>query len=319
MREYVKAEDRHWVLKREHLPEKGDVWLDLDLTDLPGEEWKTVPEFEDYQVSNKGRVKCRKRIVNWGNSEKEQPERIVKQSQFAGVSKYNTYLGVDITSSGKKKHYQTHVLVLMCFKPNTSGQKLESNHIDGDNFNNCVDNLEWCSHSDNIFHSYKNKLDPKGKPVIDTTTGKIYYSINEAARDLGVNADVLARSVKQDSLVNQLFGKYSKIRYLENQEDDEDDKVFLDEVWRDVLGFEGVYQISNYGRVKRLSHTFIKFDGKSCVLKEKFLNIHSKENHPPFGYVILKEGEQYKEFLVKKLLLQVFTEDEIKTEEEFNQ
>lgn len=28
--------------------------------------------------------------------------------------------------------------------------------------------------------------------------------------------------------------------------------ILENELWRDVLGFEGIYNVSNYGRVKRL-------------------------------------------------------------------
>ena len=38
----------------------------------------------------------------------------------------------------------------------------------------------------------------------------------------------------------------------------------MNEVWRDVVGYEGLYQVSNFGRVKRLSaeNIVIRFDGK---------------------------------------------------------
>lgn len=45
------------------------------------------------------------------------------------------------------------------------------------------------------------------------------------------------------------------------------------EVWKDVNGFEGLYMISNKGRLKRLETTYYREkDGKRCLLKEKILN-----------------------------------------------
>lgn len=35
------------------------------------------------------------------------------------------------------------------------------------------------------------------------------------------------------------------------------------EIWKDIDGFEGYYQVSNFGRVKRLARTVIRGNGKS--------------------------------------------------------
>lgn len=34
--------------------------------------------------------------------------------------------------------------------------------------------------------------------------------------------------------------------------------VFIDEKWVDIIGYEGIYQVSNFGRIKSLKRTFIK-------------------------------------------------------------
>lgn len=45
----------------------------------------------------------------------------------------------------------------------------------------------------------------------------------------------------------------------------------MTEAWKDVVGYEGVYQVSNYGRVKRLTYRTKRSDGSSRLLKEKIL------------------------------------------------
>lgn len=67
---------------------------------------------------------------------------------------------------------------------------LEVNHIDGNKHNNSLDNLEWCSHSNNTKHAIKNglfkpyKLPPyrhEGRKVRIVETGEIFGSLTDCA------------------------------------------------------------------------------------------------------------------------------------------
>ena len=41
-----------------------------------------------------------------------------------------------------------------------------------------------------------------------------------------------------------------------------------DEIWKDIENFEGIYQISNFGRVKRLAQKIIKpFRNEEIILR----------------------------------------------------
>lgn len=65
------------------------------------------------------------------------------------------------------------------------------------------------------------------------------------------------------------------------------------EEWRTICGYEGLYQVSNYGKVKSL-----KYD------KEKILKFGKKKN----GYlfvILCKEGKK-KQFLVHRLVVNAF-------------
>lgn len=42
-----------------------------------------------------------------------------------------------------------HRLVLLAFRPVKNSRELEVNHIDGNKINNCLENLEWCTSSEN--------------------------------------------------------------------------------------------------------------------------------------------------------------------------
>ena len=73
------------------------------------------------------------------------------------------YLQVQIMRNGKRYTRYVHRLVAECFVANPNGFT-EINHIDGDKKNNNAENLEWCSHSENLRHAYKPGLKPNTTP-----------------------------------------------------------------------------------------------------------------------------------------------------------
>ena len=117
----------------------------LTLEDLDGEIWKPIAGFDDYQVSNFGRVKSFK-----------QGKTIIRKPQLRGK-----YLSVDLYIDGKEKYIFVHVLVAKAFIPNLEG-KPEVNHDDGNKFNCHVSNLYWATGSENVQHAVKNGLKKSG-------------------------------------------------------------------------------------------------------------------------------------------------------------
>lgn len=66
------------------------------------------------------------------------------------------YLQFGLRVGGKHVNFRVHRLVAENFLER--GQFSEVNHIDGNKLNNHVQNLEWCSRTDNIQHSYDMEL-----------------------------------------------------------------------------------------------------------------------------------------------------------------
>lgn len=73
------------------------------------------------------------------------------------------------------------------------------------------------------------------------------------------------------------------------------------EIWKDVLGFEGLYQVSSYGRVKSLNRSVWSKSNKSyskikgTILK---LDIHDK----PYAQIGLSKDGKIKKYLVHRLV-----------------
>ena len=77
------------------------------------------------------------------------------------------YYHIKMFVSGKRKNLKLHRLVAKAFIPNPENKPC-INHIDGNKLNNCVNNLEWCTHAENMTHASNTNLIPKTA----RTTGK---------------------------------------------------------------------------------------------------------------------------------------------------
>lgn len=71
------------------------------------------------------------------------------------------YHQVLLYENGKTKNAQVHRLMLMAFKPTKNMDSLQANHINGMKSDNRIQNLEWCTRSENLHHAYDTGLEKK--------------------------------------------------------------------------------------------------------------------------------------------------------------
>lgn len=90
------------------------------------------------------------------------------------------YLKVNLCIGGFQIDFKVHRLVAECFLEKLSGD-LEVNHKDCNKYNNCVSNLEWITHTENMKHGWANDLFDKGEDsYLAVLTEKEVSEIKEA-------------------------------------------------------------------------------------------------------------------------------------------
>ena len=99
------------------------------------------------------------------------------------------YKRVCLTLKGKRKHMSVHRLVSELFLDRTENRTFV-NHIDGKTGNNCAENLEWCTSSENMQHAADTgKIKMRKVRQLDLQGNEIavYPSVAEASRKTGTN------------------------------------------------------------------------------------------------------------------------------------
>lgn len=166
------------------------------------ERWRWINGYEGkYLVSNLGRVFSAPSSVHLDGY-------VLKQS----VGR-NGYLTVHLRKQGGEKRISVHRLVAEAFLPNVDG-KPEVNHKDGDKQNNCVDNLEWVTTSENKTHSIRVLGNPKPPRKTISTTRKLTDDQAQAIRLDSRTQATIAEEYGVSQMVVSLIkrGKTYKVR-----------------------------------------------------------------------------------------------------------
>lgn len=66
--------------------------------------------------------------------------------------------------------------------------------------------------------------------------------------------------------------------------------IKMEEIWKDIAGLEGMYQVSNLGRARSLDRTIVYKNGRKSFYKGKLLNNHV--NNGGYVYVSIRHSKR---------------------------
>jgi hypothetical protein len=173
---------------------------------------KTIPGFKRYEIDKTGKVYIK------GKDCIKQPFGI--PSGYVRIS-----LTADGDNSKLTKKFYIHRLVAEAWIPNPKNLPFV-NHINSNKEDNRVENLEWCTASQNMLHNSKSKGTGKRIYAFNSTTGKFYKSfesIKAAGREIGVDSTTITKVISGDRL---LAGGYF---WKQGDYDNEDDITDIEE------------------------------------------------------------------------------------------
>ena len=103
---------------------------------------------------------------------------------------------ITMSDNNCKKHFmQVHRVVLKTFNPIDNMDSMEVNHKDEDKTNNCLSNLEWTTHAENVRYGTGSQraVEPQKMRIKCLENGIVYNSMREASEELNISYGNLSR------------------------------------------------------------------------------------------------------------------------------
>ena len=200
--------------------------------------WKEFPDAQGYYISNLGNVFIKK-------SKKFPNGRLMIKGDFT-IDK-DGYARINFKrNDGVYTFAPVHRIVALSFLTKKEGKDIV-NHKDSDRLNNCVDNLEWVTQKENVYHSYqygKRRKNLEVKRTSILTPFQIsqipflrqYYSLKKISQLFNINY----------STMKNISIKYRKLT-KDNQQPSIYDKDYHINEGSTTISYESTSQANGYG------------------------------------------------------------------------
>jgi len=174
------------------------------------EEFKIIAGFENYSISNYGRIRRESNGMNAKAGTFKNPQ----------VNKKTGYTHVKVSGAEGKRSMSIHRLVATHFIPNPYDRR-EVDHIDRDKQNNHVDNLRWVTRRENMSNMVHNR---RIRPIIafpPDGSAPIYFETSKDAVDYiaGLTGLVYLQQGISNVLNKPRYTHYKKWKFKYKDED----------------------------------------------------------------------------------------------------
>jgi len=162
------------------------------------ERWKPVKDFPGYEVSSYGRVRS------------ETSGRILAPSE----NQYGV-LQIGMMKEGTQMHRSVPLLVARSFLPRKFGAFDTPINLDGDRWNNHVENLVWRPRWFAVKYNHQFRVAPYKsieQPIEDIETGLVSENTLDAAMTYGLLEEDLVESIEYNTFV---WPTYQRFRLVE--------------------------------------------------------------------------------------------------------
>lgn len=342
------------------MPIREFPYQNYSLKNIRGEKWKDIPGFEGlYQLSNYGRLKSLDRWVDMGTRDNFRPGRIIKLRKTVSISN-GSKLFADLQMKlhkDKKRYYFSvgrFVYYLFVASFNFEYHSYIVTRKDGNAHNLSYKNLQLRSISEVAVEGFvtkkrKSKFQLQIKQVNQYSNEgefiKMYNSSKQAAEKTDIPAAYINGAARtKNRMAGGYYWRYGKPRRLINllkfksspdrpsiNDIDNTNHHYLNrnnkrisgEKWRPIEGYSGLYEISDYGRVRSKSRCknvskkngySTSFMTKDFIMKQSKKQAYNSYIGETLDYltVSLKMNGIYNTFLVSRLVYQAFGDNKKK-------
>jgi hypothetical protein len=226
-----------------------EVLCNTSLKNLPGEEWKLIENFENYAVSNLGRVKSLERWTPMAKGgRRKEKERIMKLSfvkyfnKYLQRSYYNVFCGFSLNGGRLRRSVARLVYYHFNEKFDMNDHSVAISYRDNNSFNLNSENLEMLSISEINLRKFRRGRACLAKQAVSqyTVDGQHiarFESIISAAKASGASAGGIVSVLQKMSFSAGGF-KWFPAEYVPQEKD------FLAKPRNMVSNFNGVLNIS---------------------------------------------------------------------------
>jgi len=163
-------------------------------TELNGEEWRSITGYENYEISNKGRVK-----------------NVSKGTVMKGNLSDEGYARVELTDGETRKTLFVHQLVAKAFIPNPDNMPYPD-HINNIRNDNRVENLRWSNEKTNNMNRLPMKNTSSRYKGVSLKKSRVWYA---TIRNIHIgcfqNEEDAARAY--DERAREMFGEFALLNF----------------------------------------------------------------------------------------------------------